>query len=77
MIICRKENWRYKYIGERGRSLKERISDHMTYIRTKNRNQATGEHFNLPGHGLHDMEVMALEVIQSKDPCIEKKEKPT
>ena len=31
-------------------------------------NKATGEHFNLPGHKMADMEVSILEKIHSKDP---------
>ena len=72
MIICKKENCRLKYIGESERTLKDRICEHITYIKTRNRTQATGEHFNLPGHSLHDMEVMALEIVQSKDPLYRK-----
>ena len=60
MIICKKENCNLKYIGESERSIKERVSEHISYIRTKNRTQATGEHFNLPGHSLHDMEAIGL-----------------
>ena len=31
-------------------------------------NKATGEHFNLPGHKMADMEVSILEKIHNKDP---------
>ena len=57
MIICKKENCNLKYIGESERSIKDRG------IRT----QATWEHFNLPGHSLHDMEVIGLEIVWKKD----------
>ena len=40
---------------------------HITYIRTKNKSQTTGEHFNLPGHSLHDMEAIGLEIVCKKD----------
>ena len=67
MIICKKETCKLKYIGESERSIKDRISEHITYIRTKNKSQATGEHFNLPGHSLHDMEAIGLEIVYKKD----------
>ena len=67
MITCKKTNCNQKYIGESERTLQHRISEHITYIRTKNQSQATGHHFNLPGHSLHDMEVMGLEIVNSKD----------
>ena len=67
MIICKKENCNLKYIGESERSIKDRVSQHISYIRTKNRTQATGENFNLPGHRLHDMEAIGLEIAWKKD----------
>ena len=66
-LFAKKENCNLKYIGESERSIKDRISEHITYIRTKNKSQATGEHFNLPGHSLHDMEAIGLEIVYKKD----------
>ena len=63
----KKQNCKQKYIGESERSLKNRIPEHITYIRTKNRSQATGLNFKLPGHSLHDMEVRGLEISNSRD----------
>ena len=66
MIKCTKENCKENiYIGESERSLKDRISEHIQYIKSNNRKQATGFHFNLPGHSLHDMKVSGIE--QPKD----------
>ena len=59
IIMCTKCN--EQYIGETDRSLKDRISEHKGYIRTKKLNQATGAHFNLPGHSVSDMTVMAIQ----------------
>ena len=68
MIKCTKENWKENiYIGESERSLKHRISEHIQYIKSNNRNQATGFHFNLPGHSLHDIEVSDIEQPKSSD----------
>ena len=63
MKSCQNENCLQKYIGESERKLKDRISEHIGYIRTNNKTQATGHHFNLPGHSLDDMKVIALEIV--------------
>ena len=63
MTIFKKETCNLKYIGESERSIKDIISEHIT----KNKSQATGEHFNLPGHSLHDMEAIGLEIVYKKD----------
>ena len=52
-----KENYQLKYIGESERKMKNRISEHVGYIKTKKTNEATGEHINLPGHSLAHMNV--------------------
>ena len=74
MIICTKENCQHKfkiqqkYIGETERKLKDRICEHIGYINTKKTEQATGQHFNLPGHSLSDMKVTVLEQVFKSDP---------
>ena len=72
MISCQKENCLQNYIGESERTLKDRISEHIGYIRNRKYNQATGHHFNLPGHSLDDMKVIALEQVRSRDPLYRK-----
>ena len=62
-----KENYQLKYIGESEREMKDRISEHVGYIRTKKINEATGEHFNLPGHSLAHMKVTILEKVKSQE----------
>ena len=51
---------RQQYLGETDRTLQERFSEHKGYVNTKKLNQATGAHFNLPGHSVSDMAVMAI-----------------
>ena len=46
-LKCRKQ-----YIGQTGRSLKERISEHLGYIQNSKITEPTGAHFNLPGHNI-------------------------
>ena len=73
MISCEKTNCEQKekvqqrYIGESERSLKERISEHLGYIRNKNQTYATGHHFNLPGHSKNDLKVTVLEKVKKND----------
>ena len=46
MVICKKCG--KEYIGETGRPIKIRITEHLGYIR-RNENQPTGVHFNRCG----------------------------
>ena len=67
MIECNLETCKEKYIGESERTLKDRISEHVGYIRTKKTHLATGEHFNKPGHSLGNMTVRVLDKVKSVD----------
>jgi len=72
MISCQKENCKLNYISESERTIKDRICEHLGYIRTKKVNQATGYHFNLPGHSQADLKVIGLEWIFNRDPLYRK-----
>ena len=61
LIICQKCNT--KYIGETGRMLKARFSDHRGYINNQVVSVTTGDHFNLPGHSLANMKIQILEQV--------------
>ena len=63
LIECRKERCRQQYIGETGRSIRTRIMEHRGYI-NNNKNKATGDHFNLPGHSVNDMRFTVLEKVK-------------
>ena len=65
MIECNK--CYSKYIGETERELKDRLSDHKTYIRSEKSNQPVGEHFNLPGHSIDNLTVIILEKVKVND----------
>ena len=67
MIECNKENCKQRYIGESERSLKIRLLEHKGYIRSIFPTQATGVHFNLPGHSSANMTITILEKIKSHD----------
>ena len=63
-LICKKENCREVYVGETKRFLKFRVDDHRGYISNRKIDQATGEHFSLPGHSLADLLVKAIERVK-------------
>lgn len=60
LITCNKCN--KQYVGETGRSLGERLSNHRSCIRY-NRYNAVGIHFNSFNHSIEDLKVMTIEKI--------------
>ena len=53
-------------MGETGRSLRERLTDHKSAIKLK-RKTPIGLHFNLPEHSFLDMRIIGLELIKNND----------
>ena len=51
------------YIRETKRTLQERVKEHLDYV-SKQKDQPTGLHFNLPGHSISDLRVQVLWSIQ-------------
>ena len=47
--------------------LKHRLADHSGYIINQVASQATGAHFNLPGHNMADLSVSVLEQTRNSD----------
>ena len=73
MILCDKNNCTdNKYIGETGRILKFRLADHRGYVNNNVTSQATGAHFNRPGHSLANMKILILEQVKKRDPLYRK-----
>ena len=64
-ISCGVANCSMQYIGQTSKSLKERFSQHSGYVDRKV--EATGKHFNLPGHCKSDMRVTVVEKIHSME----------
>lgn len=60
LITCRKCH--KQYIGETGRTLAQRITDHTSYIRLK-KPTPTGLHFNLPDHNISHFSILPIEQI--------------
>ena len=64
-IICKKDNCKQAYIGETKQMLKSRLAQHRGYV--SNNIEATGQHFNLPGHSLADLMVTIIEQVRKSD----------
>ena len=67
-IICKKETCGKVNIGETKRLLKFWLADHRGYVVNKDTTQATGRHFNLPGHNLADLSITVVEQVRKN--CI-------
>ena len=75
-ISCQSKNLIYcitcqkcfmQYIGQSERTLKERIQEHLGYIRNEKCNKATGDHFNSDGHFIYDLKVTVIEKLHKTD----------
>ena len=67
IIECKKSGCNQRYIGETKNYLKTRISQHIGYVGTKNLEQATGKHFNLPGHTKSNLTATIIEHVKKND----------
>ena len=56
-----------QYIGQTQHTLEKRGNQHLGYIANNNQTQATGRHFNLPGHNSSHMTISVLEIVSRKD----------
>ena len=66
-IFCLKEKCKQVYIGETKRMLRFRLADHRGYITNGDLTQATGAHFNMPGHSLADFSATIIEQSKKKN----------
>ena len=57
-----------QYIGETKKEAEKRWAEHLGYVRNKRLDQATGAHFNLPGHNIDQMTFSVLEKISNNNP---------
>ena len=48
----------------------QRFSQHRDYVKSENLEEPSGEHFNLPGHSVSDIEGIVLEQVKSQDPFV-------
>ena len=61
-----------QYIGETEKTLSVRFRQHRGYVRNKEVEKSTGEHFNKPGHQMADMRITVLEKLKSSDAQLRK-----
>ena len=59
IVGCKKCN--NQYIGQTYKSLEDRFKQHLGYV--VNNTQATGQHFNSPGHNSSHMTISVLEKV--------------
>ena len=69
LIECNKQSCMERYIGQSFRPLKKRLSEHKGYINSIFPTQATGEHFNLPGHSMNNVTVTIIEKVKKNNEC--------
>jgi len=62
LITCQKCN--KQYVGETGRQLRQRLTDHRHCIRS-HISTPVGKHFNLPDHELRDLKITVLESLDA------------
>ena len=56
-----------QYIGESKRRIRERFLDLKGYVLQRKLDQATGFHFNQPGHTIANMTISVLERVKYND----------
>ena len=61
MLGCRR--CKAQYIGESQRTLQDRFSEHLGYVRNPHTMKATGEHFNSKGHKQSGMMITIIEKV--------------
>ena len=68
LIECQKETCKKRYVGFTTRQFKDRMCEHLGYVRNKVISESMGEHYNLPGHSKNDMKFTIIEKVKSTDP---------
>ena len=63
MLGCKK--CKMQYIGETHRTIQDRFSEHLGYVRNNHTNKVTGEHFNSKGHKQSDMSITVVEKLHN------------
>ena len=58
------------YNGKTTKSFQQRFSQHRDYVKREVLTEASGDHFNQPGHSVSDIQGLVLEKVKSKDPYV-------
>ena len=64
LITCNACN--VQYVGETGDSLKNRLNNHRSDVKTK-KQTAIGIHFNLENHSFGDLKIMPIELMEMEN----------
>ena len=67
----------FVYIGETGRPVKTRFSEHHRDAMNKDISKPCGKHFNLPGHSHLNMSLIAFEHVLPKEDTLLRKRRET
>ena len=62
------------YTGETKNSIRDRMSDHVGYARSKKLDQTTGWHFNQPVYSSANMKITILEEEEKTNNIVYRKE---
>ena len=68
LVECDKDKCRKKSIGVTQQEFCDIVYQHIGYVSNKQTLRATGQHFNLPGHNIHNTKLTILEQVKSSDP---------
>ena len=68
MRECEKDYKKEIYIGITNREFRERIYEHIGYVKNRRLDMTTQAHFNIPGHSKSNMRFTILEKVNSTDP---------
>ena len=63
----------FTYIGETGRSLKNRFYEHLNDASKKDENKPCGKHFSLPGHSTSNLCIIGIEEVFPKNDILLRK----
>ena len=67
MIECGKLNCKQRFIGETERMFKNRMYEHLDYVRNEKVDKVTGHQFNQKGHKITDMKFTILEKVKKNE----------
>lgn len=65
LITCKKCN--FQYVGETGRTLKDRMMEHIRNVKNKKLNTKLVQHYNSEGHSYLDLSFKILDSYQSEN----------
>ena len=68
---------KFVYIGETGRPIKQRFSEHLRDAINKDDTKPSGKHFSMPGHSETNISLIAIEQVMPKNDTLLRKRRET